>query len=46
VKNAPIFNSKIRKDRDGWFYNIFGVGFGELIGTTPEPKVKENLERI
>jgi len=46
VKNAPIFNSKVRKDRDGWFYGLFGVGFGEWLGVTPEPKVKENLQRI
>jgi hypothetical protein len=35
VKNSPIFNSKVRKDREGWFYGLFGVGFGEMMGTTP-----------
>lgn len=43
VKNSPIFYSKKRKDRQSWFYGLFGVGFGEWLGVTPEPKINEKL---
>ena len=32
VKNSPIFRTRKRKDRSGWFWELFDISFREWAG--------------
>lgn len=38
VKNSPIFGTRKRRDRSGWFWDLFDVSFRELVGLEPNVK--------
>jgi hypothetical protein len=42
VKDQPTFRTRPRKDRQGWFYDITGMGFYEFLGYDTTPKINEN----
>lgn len=46
VKGLPTFNTRRRPDRQGWFYDLFGVSFKEWIGYDTAPKVKTEPRRV
>lgn len=39
VKNLPTFRRRLREDRQGWFYDLFGMSFKEFIGIDATPKI-------
>jgi hypothetical protein len=46
VKGLPSFRKRLRKDRDGWFYRLFGVSFKEFLGEDTTPKINTEARRI
>ncbi len=41
VTGAPSYTSRLRKDRRGFFYGLFGMSLSEAFGTdNPEPALK------
>lgn len=46
VKGLPTFNRRRRPDRQGWFYDLFGVSFKEWVGYDTTPNVKTEQRRI
>lgn len=46
VKNLPTFDARRRPDRQGWFYDIFGVSFKEWLGYDTSPKINTEQRRV
>lgn len=46
VNGLPTFRKRRRPDRQGWFYDLFGVGFKEWIGYDTTPKINPNERRL
>jgi hypothetical protein len=46
VKGLPTFVSRRRSDRQGWFYDIFGMGFKEFLGYDTTPKINTEERRV
>lgn len=46
VKGLPSFRTRARPDRQGWFYDLFGMGFQEFLGYDTTPKINTQERRI
>lgn len=46
VAGLPTYRKRLRPDRQGWFYNLFGVSFKEMVGYDTTPNVSTQERRI
>jgi len=46
VGGLPTYRRKPRADRQGWFYELFGLSFKEFIGQDTTPKINTESRKI
>lgn len=39
VQGLPSYRKRARPDRQGWFYDLFGMSFGEFLGKDTTPNI-------